>query len=88
MTTQRIRLIAAAIFAVALLGAIGGWMASRDVVNAQSNITAPGNVAVNHGEDPGDVVVSWDAVDGATGYTVAWINIDALRRVLAAMGLG
>ncbi len=86
MTTQRIRLIAAAIFAVALLGAIGGWMASRDVVNAQSDITAPGNVAANHGEGPGDVVVSWDAVDGATGYTVAWINIDALRRVLAADG--
>ena len=86
MKTQRIWLTVSAISALALLGAIGGWLVLTGAANAQSDLPAPNNLAVNHGDGPGDVVVSWDAVTGATGYRVSWINLTAARSTIAAGG--
>ena len=59
-----------AVFAVAILTAIGGWVAMDTAAHAQSGLPAPANVQVVNGANPGEVVVSWDEVAGASGYTV------------------
>ena len=44
---------------------------------AQSGASAPatGNIAVRDGINPGEVVVSWDAVPGATHYRIGYVNM-------------
>ena len=86
MSVQGIWLSVSAVIAAALLGAMGGWLAVSDAVNAQSALPAPNNLAVNHGTGPGNVVVSWDAVAGASSYSVGWMNLGAARRTIAAGG--
>ena len=86
MKRQRILFTAAAILVVALLGAIGGWLVLEESASAQSSLPAPGNVIANQGEDRGDVAVSWDTVAEASGYTVAWVHLDAAWHVYRGGG--
>ena len=75
MKTRRI-LIPVCAFVFAAVLAAGGWFALGNVVDAQTDLTAPANVRAVQGPGIGQAVVSWDAVDGATGYTVRWVNLD------------
>ena len=39
-------------------------------------VSAPtSNIAVRDGANPGEIVVSWDAVDGATHYRIGYVNM-------------
>ncbi len=42
---------------------------------AQSSAPATGNIAVRDGINPGEAVVSWDAVPGATHYRIGYVNM-------------
>ena len=58
------------IAAAAILVAIGGWLAFENIAQAQTDLPAPSNTRAINGDDSGDVVVSWDSVSGASGYSV------------------
>lgn len=51
---------------------------SGGVALAQSGNTAPstGNIAIRDGINPGEVVVSWDAVPEATHYRIGYVNME------------
>jgi len=62
---------------VAILAVGGIWLALDGAAQAQTNLPAPANVTAVNGDNPGEVVVSWDAVSGASGYSVRWVNHDS-----------
>ena len=63
--------------AAATLAAAAGWLALDNNAQAQTDLPAPENVQVVNGDNAGEVVVSWDAVAGASGYSVQWLDNDA-----------
>ena len=77
MKTESKLPLAVAFIAAAILAAAGGWLALDNAAQAQERLPAPTNVQVADGDDLGKVVVSWDAVFGASEYTVRWLNGDA-----------
>ncbi len=68
---------ALAIAVAGVLAVAGGWFALGNVADAQTDLPAPANVQAVQGPGIGQAIVSWDAVDGATGYTVRWVDLDA-----------
>ncbi len=86
MKMKRIVLPVIAVIAAATLAAVAGWLALDNTAQAQTNLSAPTNVQVADGDATGEVMVSWDAVNGAAGYSVRWLNLDAARVVYEAGG--
>ncbi len=73
----RLLLRAIGTIGVAIL-AVGGILLALDgTALAQTNLPAPANVTAVNGDSPGEVVVSWDAVSGASGYSVRWVHHDS-----------
>ena len=77
MRMKRIALPVIAVIAAATLAAVAGWLDLDNKAQAQTNLPAPANVQVVNGDTPGQVVVSWDAVAGASGYRISWADNDA-----------
>ncbi len=77
MKTRRILIPVFGFVAAAVLAVAGGWFALGNVADAQTDLPAPANVRAVQGTAVGQAVVSWDAVDGATGYVVQWVDLDA-----------
>ena len=77
MKTRRILIPVLGFVAAAVLATAGGWFALGNVADAQTDLTAPANVRAVQGPGIGQAVVSWDAVAGATIYTVRWVDLDA-----------
>ena len=46
------------------------------VAAAQGDAPATGNITVQGGINPGEVVISWDAVSEATHYRIGYVNMD------------
>ena len=86
MTTKRFLLPIVGVLAAAVLAGVGGWLTFNNTADAQSTPAAPGNVMAVDGTDAGEAVVSWDAADGAAGYSVRWLNVDAARVIYEAGG--
>ena len=86
MKMKRIALPIIAVIAAATLAAAAGWLALDNKAQAQTDLSAPANVQVKDVDNTGEVVVSWDAVDGATGYSVQWVNVDVALAVYDAGG--
>lgn len=86
MKTRRILIPVFGFVAAAFLATVGGWFAQGNVVDAQTDLTAPSNVRAVQGPGIGQAVVSWDAVAGATGYTVRWVDLDAAWAAYDANG--
>lgn len=42
----------------------------------QIGVPATGNIEVRDGTNPGEVVISWDYVPGATHYRIGYVNLD------------
>lgn len=68
------------------MAAVAGWLAPDNKAQAQTNLSAPTNVQVADGDATGEVMVSWDAVNGAAGYSVRWVNVDVALAVYDAGG--
>ncbi len=66
-----------AVLLAAILAATAGWLALNTTARAQTTLPAPADVSAVNGDDSGQVVVSWDAVDGASSYSVRWVNLGA-----------
>ena len=45
-------------------------------VTAQGIVPATGNIAVRDGSQPGEVIISWDAVPEATHYRIGYVNME------------
>ena len=86
MKTKRVVLPVIAVIAAATLAAVAGWLVLDNEAAAQADLPAPANVQVADGDDLGQVTVSWDAVAGAAGYSVRWVNVDAALVVHDAGG--
>lgn len=61
----------------AILLATAGWLAFENIAQAQTDLPSPTNTQAVDGDHRGDVVVSWDSVDGASSYSVRWVNLGA-----------
>ena len=68
---------ALAVVIVALVAAAAGLMPAH----AQGSLAAPTGVTAVDGDQPGEVTVSWQAVDGATFYRVGWVAFDDITAV-------
>ena len=68
----RLALMVAAILTVAGLLAIVG---NPSTASAQTGAPATGNITVVDGSNPGEVVISWDAVPAATHYRIGYVNM-------------
>ena len=77
MRKRQIFVPALAIAVAGVLAVVGGWFALGNVADAQTDLAAPANVRAVQGSEIGQAEVSWDAVDGATGNTVRWVDLDA-----------
>ena len=77
MKAQSKIILSVAVIAVAIMAAVGGWLALDDAAQAQERPSAPDDVDVSDGDGLGQAVVSWNAVSGASDYTVRWVNGDA-----------
>ena len=62
---------------VAALVMAMAFLVVGSIALAQSGPSAPatGNITVRDGINPGEVVVSWDAVPGATHYRIGYVNM-------------
>ena len=77
MRIKRVVLPVTAVVTAAILAALALLMASDKEAWAQPALPAPTNVRVFNGDNPGEVVVSWEAVADASGYTIGWLDNDA-----------
>ena len=69
-----------ALFAGVTVAVAGAWLFLHNTAGAQNGLPAPGNVQVTMGDDPTEVMVSWDAVAGAAGYSIRSLDLVASRR--------
>lgn len=83
---KRIVFFVVAVLAAATLAAVAGWLALDNKASAQGDLPSPANMRVTDGDKAGEVVVSWDSVDSASGYSVRWVNVDAALVVYDAGG--
>ena len=63
---------AAAVFSLIAVLAIAGVGISA--ASAQTALSAPANIRAVDGANAGEVIISWNAVSGASQYRVGWIN--------------
>lgn len=68
-----------AVISAAALAAAAGWLVLDNAAETQVDLPAPANVRVVNGDTPGKVTVSWDAVGGASGHIIQWLDGDASR---------
>ena len=83
---KRVALPVIAAVVAAALAAVAGWPASdneawaqRDLPHTPTDLPAPDNLQVVNGDNPGEVFLSWEAVAGASGYDIRWIDNDAAQ---------
>ena len=69
-------LIATLLLAVILAASIG----DVSTVSAQGGGSTPGKPEVMPGQSDGEVIVSWEAVEHANYYVVAWLAYAGLQR--------
>ena len=76
----------AVIVLVALLGFVLVSSQGGRVVSAQSDLSAPGNVAAENTGNAGEVRISWDAVPDAAYYRIGWVAYSDVEPIIAAGG--
>ena len=79
MKKRRIALPVMAIILMVTLAAVGSGFTLDNTAQSEMSLPlpAPTNVQVVNGDNPGEVVVSWDEVPGASGYHIQWVDQDA-----------
>ena len=55
---------------------------------AQGQVPATGNIAVRDGSQPGEVIISWDAVPEATHYRIGYVNMETDHPLAVASRTG
>ena len=58
----------------------------HDVAYAQSDLSAPSNVAAENTGNAGEVRVSWDAVPNAAYYRIGWVAYSDVAPIIASGG--
>ena len=58
----------------------------HDVAYAQSDLSAPSNVAAENTGNAGEVRVSWDAVPNAAYYRIGWVTYSDVAPIIASGG--
>ena len=71
----RLALMSAVILAVAVLAGLLAIVSSPSIAAAQTGAPATSNIRVVDGPNPGEVVISWDAVPAATHYRIGYVNM-------------
>ena len=80
MKMKRVALPIIAVIVAATFAAIAGWLITDNYAQAQTGLPttpAPANAQVVNGDNPGEVVVSWEAIPDASGYSIRWVDNDA-----------
>ena len=60
----------------AVIAAVFVFGVSDRPASAQTGAPATGNITVRDGTSPGEVVISFDAVPGATHYRIGYVNME------------
>ena len=71
---MRWRFLMPAVFAAVLI-ALSLVIGLHHPASAQTGAPATGNIRVVDGSNPGEVVISWDAVPAATHYRIGYVNM-------------
>ena len=64
------------VLTVALLIILAVVVNSTPPATAQPSVPATGNIQVRDGANPGEVIISWDAVPQATHYRIGYVNME------------
>ena len=60
----------------AVLALVASVVSGTMLAGAQGQVPATGNVTVRDGGQPGEVIISWDAVPQATYYRIGYVNME------------
>lgn len=67
---------AAVVLTMALATTLSAVVNSTPLAGAQSGAPATGNIRVRDGANPGEVIISWNAVPQATHYRIGYVNME------------
>ena len=73
-----------AVAALSLIAVLAIAGVAVGVASAQTALSAPANIRAVDGANAGAVIISWNAVSGASQYRVGWINYADFRQAQAA----
>jgi hypothetical protein len=59
-----------------VLAVVASIVSGTMLAGAQGQVPATGNIAVRGGSQPGEVIISWDAVPEATHYRIGYVNME------------
>ena len=76
MATLRKSRLILLLFVVALLATVASVAAGASLAVAQGQVPPATNIEVREGSQPGEVIVSWDAVLQATYYRIGYVNME------------
>ena len=62
---------------IAIIVILALLMGQTNPAAAHTTLPAHVNFTVVDGDEPGEALITWDAVPGATGYSVRWMNVNA-----------
>ena len=66
-----------------LLGIMIALTASPPFVSAQGTVAAPAALQASNGANPGETVLEWTQVDGASYYRIGWVAISDYQATVA-----
>ena len=66
-------LLIVATLAATILAVVDGVGNGDNAAHAQAGV--PSNISADNGANPGEVVISWDPVPGASSYRVGWLAV-------------
>ena len=72
----------------AVIAAVFAFGVSDRPASAQTGAPFTGNIIVRDGTNPGEVVISFDAVPGATHYRIGYVNMETDYLLALASGTG
>ena len=72
----------------AVVAAVFAFGVSDRSASAQTGAPAAGNITVRDGTNPGEVIISFEAVPGATHYRIGYVNMETDHPLAEASGTG
>ena len=76
MATLRKSRLILLLFTAVVLATVAGVAGSTGLAVAQGQVPPVANIEVTQGSEPGEVIISWDAVPQATYYRIGYVNME------------
>ena len=82
--TKPFRPLTLPFLALILIAMLGVVLATARPAGAQGGVPPVTNIELRNGPNPGEVVISWDAVPAATHYRIGYVNMEVAYHLAKA----